>query len=198
MTVHPKADTDDEWMSQLCVAFPLFLSSDEQSRELLLHYSISTVCPAVENTLLWLNKLRSIAHTSHSRFISYSFFFLCSSLSQSSCSLFIRHHHPQSKSQAGIFRAGAANTLPSWQELRERSKRRNVYSFCLQQRGWAPCSALPLIVILSRPAQDTGDFIPWIFVCMDKQEIGSNAIQCFCLSANFLSATLHPTVASHR
>lgn len=190
MTVHPKADTDDEWMSQLFVAFPLFLSSDEQSRELLLHYSISTVCPAVENTLLWLNKLRSIRHTSHSRFISYSFFFLCSSLSQSSCSLFIMHRHPGLGSSERVQQTLCR--LDKW------SKRRNIYSFCLQQRGWAPCSALPLIVILSRPAQDTGDFIPWIFVCMDKQEMGSNAVQCFCLSANFLSASLHPTVASHR
>lgn len=70
------------WMkeSTLCVTFSPFQSLDERCGELLLNHDISTACPVVENTLLWLNKPKSITHISHSRFISYSFF-LHSSLS---------------------------------------------------------------------------------------------------------------------
>lgn len=46
-------------------------------------------------------------------------------------------------------------------------------------KGMGSLLCLPLIVILSRPAQDTGDFSPRIFFQMDKHEKGSNCFQAF-------------------
>lgn len=179
------------WMNESvrCVTFSLFQCSNEQCGDLLNH-RISTACPAVENTLLWLNKPRSLAHISHSRFISYSFFCLHLSLSYFSCCLFISPDIHKVKARLGKFRAGTAPLC----YLDKNSERRVqgetfTHSVCCKGDG------LPLIVILSRPAQDTGDFIPWIFICMAKQEMWSNGIECCCLSAN-LSAAMHPTKTS--
>ena len=197
MTTHPEADADDEWMSLQCVTFSLFQSSDEQRGELLLNRSISTVCPVVENTLLWLNKLRSITH-----FPALASFPASSSSSSSSSCTHLCHsfHVPFSlaltsmKWELGLGSSELAQHHFGVLSRTRRGERREKHLLIpFAAKGMGSLLLLPLIVILSRPAQDTGDFIPWILVCMDKQEMRSNGVECFCLSANFLSVAVHPT-----
>lgn len=116
----------------LHVTFSLLPSSDEQCRELLLL--------VVENTLLRLNKLRS------SYLIGHTHIFYSSLTSSSfSCTCFCHSCH-------ALF--SLARTFIKWKQslrsselaqhhfavlTRTRSTGRTIYSFCLQQRGWAPC-----------------------------------------------------------
>lgn len=182
------------WMKESvpCVTFSLFQSSDEQCGELLLNHSISTACPVVENTLLWLNKRGGASHT----FPTLASFPTLSSSRTRLCHSF---HVLFSLALTSIkWKPGlgsselAQHRFAVWQELKRGEHREKHLLILFAAKGMGSLLLLPLIVILSRPAQDTGDFIPWIFVCMDKQEMGSNGIECFCLSANFLSAATHP------
>lgn len=124
------------WMNEcVTVSFTLSLSA-----KLLLNHSISTVFPVVQNTLLWLNKP---THHTHSP-LSLGFYILSLSCTCLRHSLHVLFSLACVIHKSGSLQSWHSTTSLSWRkntQKGEESTGRNIYSFCLQQTGWAPCSA---------------------------------------------------------